>query len=224
MRGVTAVGNPDASTPEDAGIDVLLSDSMVAGMPLPKRPHKVMLARGATVEDMLDGIQRKDLLVKDYRTIGILLATNNCDYRVWGHQVNRAVNPLTVESMVRNIMWLYKKLIKSIQKQNPLAFIVIFSILPRPVDHEDTHMAVKALNQSLKAYCIKRNLGWSPIWTSFAAKKPGTSQCLPITSLYNKGGLHLNKRGLAKLSERLEQVFAEKELRTLANRSHFQFL
>ena len=188
---------------------------MAHNLPFAIRDLAVQCTRGATIWGMSEMIATKELLVRHFKVIGLLVATNDLDPRSWSDTDD-------IKDIVDRLIRAYEVLVDNVLRLNPTSFIIFLSVLPRPCDHKRTHQVVKDFNLALKALAFKEHHGYAPLWTSFAKKKPITGALEPRQDLYTSRLLHLNLQGAWLLAHRITQVFQKANLERMMRHAGYR--
>jgi len=181
------------------------------------RPHQVTdvdfrMRRGDTLWKLLADIQRGSLNVRGRAVIVLGVGTNDLDAGEW----KGARSPKEHAEGKLNVVVM---LIEEFTRQSPNAYIVLCSVLPRPIDDHLTSGCVKEFNRLLRAHAFRNRMGYVPTWTSFVEKKPHHEAAVPRGYLYTAKELHLNNRGAQVLYTRLQQALARSSLDLMAARA-----
>ena len=155
----------------------ILSDSIakhVSGI----RHAEVIAFPGINITRLTSRIQRDmSLLSRPYTIVHV--GTNDVQNLSVGEMISEYNNLITVIRRFSNTKILFS------------------SILPRPVDYEDTKDKVKEVNRQLKLLCAERHVSFLHSFRPFF-------RCgRPIRELYavRDGGLHLNMEGTRHLRQ-----------------------
>lgn len=191
-----------------------LFDSMAHNMPpLPSRMGvRVEVRRGDTLWKLLTSLQEGDISVEGRAVVVVGVATNDLCAEEWFG--NRSA-----EQHASGKMNLLRMLLAEVRVQNPSAYVVLLSVLPRPCDDERTSDCVKEYNRLLRAHAFGNRMGYIPTWTSFVQNKPHHEKAVIKDELYTAKQLHLNLRGANVLRRRLQQALSKSSLNIMAARA-----
>jgi hypothetical protein len=195
---------------------ILIADSMVHNM-MKIQDLDVIFVRGETPNGFSDRFLNSEFDIGHHTVVGFLVGTNKLDYRYWSRGVS-------AENHAAQVMAEYRYMLQAFRSVNPKAFIVCFTVIPRPIDHKNTHLAVQSFNHLLKAECKRSRHGFAPIWKSFVEPlpkgparpvTPSHQQLPPIVpkkALYTGGLLHLSSAGAEILRHRVSYNLSDNEL------------
>lgn len=192
-------------------------DSMAHNLPDQMKNVRVVMRRGDTLWKLLTALQDGDLSVRGRAVVVIAVATNDLCANEWR-------GDRSPEQHASGKMNLLKMVLDEVKVQNPSAYVVLLSVLPRPVDDVETSDCVKAYNRKLRSHAFANRMGFIPTWTSFVEKKPHHEKAVPRDELYTAKQLHLNKRGAAVLMRRLMQSLSKNSLDIMAARAGPPFI
>lgn len=190
----------------------MLFDSMGHNLPYDIKDAEVVMRRGATLWTMISLLQTNEVSVQGRAVVVIAGGTNDLDSENWRGSRDAAEHAQCKMNVLRI-------LVEEIAKQNPSAYIVLCSVLPRPIDDKYTNLCVKVYNRKLRAFAFGHRHGYVPLWSSFVESRPHREPTVPLVSLYTSGMLHLNQAGADKLFLRLQQALSVGSLDAMAVRA-----
>ena len=169
---------------------------------------------GQTPMQFADYIRERALAIEDYLVVGFAISTNRLDWarNRWGCQPENLAEQVIAET---------REMVSAFRQVNQKAFVILFTVIPRPRDHTRTHRACQVFNQLLYKECVRSRYGFASTWKLFAEKRKGPAQTrspghsLPPSVIRRDlfdDGLHLSPKGDEVLRDRLEQVFSDKSL------------
>jgi hypothetical protein len=190
---------------------MLLSDSMTNNV-VPIEGLEIWTYPGQTPNGLAQVLEERQLPFEDCMVVGFNVGTNRLDY---ARQRWKCSPKSQAEQVIAEIRGMLQKM----RKVNPRAFVILFTVIPRPIDHAKTHKACQLFNQMLYHECKRARYGYAPTWRTFAEKMPkGPSQptsrqhqqmppLVPKRELFTSKGLHLTNAGADLLRQRIAFYF-----------------
>ena len=103
-----------------------------------------------------------------------------------------------------------ERLFDEIKQASPMSRIVICSLIPRPVDFDQSEAKVCLINLALKHSCRQRNLLFLNMYKMFMS---GTTPDLSLYRHRYPGGridkIHPNECGLTKIRQKSRQILGQ---------------
>ena len=193
---------------------MLLADSItqdvevIPGLDIVTMPGQTPLGCESFVKD-------RGVPIEKMAVVGFAIGTNRLDWsrNRWSCQP---------ENLAEQVLAEVRQMVQVFRKYNPKAFVILFTVIPRPRDHAQTHRAVQVFNKLLFHECKRSRYGYASTWKLFAEKQKGPAQprskrhqemppIIPRKDLF-RDGLHLNRRGSAILRDRIKEIFDDKSL------------
>ena len=172
-------------------------------------PHTdVITRRGGTPKKAIDFIKENPTSIQNYKIIILHVGTNWLSHKEeWGLYLKLAngllskeaydsqlasLNPPPATGDARIFRDTYQELIDLVRETNPIAIILISSIIPRAWDHDRRDLVRMSYNQLLKNLATQENVFFIRSYGPFFHKDKSLRK-----DLFDWDGLHLsNKRAM----------------------------